>query len=71
MCRRKVTVSVPQRNDTGYAVRLVVKEGEEEQVAKYPTSTQEEAEALAESIKGYVKAGCDLSPLLADTGEGE
>jgi len=57
------------RRDT--VVRLVVKDGEKEQISKYPTSTQEEAEALVESIKGYVEAGCDLSPLLADTGDGE
>jgi len=74
MCRREVTASVHHRTDTegeGYVVRLVVKDGEEEQVVKYPTSTQEEAEALAGSIKGYVEAGCDLSPLLADAGDGE
>ena len=72
MSSRRVTVSVHQRTDTeGFVARLVVEDGEVRQVAKYPTSTQEEAEALAESIKGYIEAGCDPSPLLAETGDWE
>jgi len=65
MSSRKVTVSVHRRLDAeGYIVRLVVMNEEGEKIAKYPTSTFEEANSLAESFRGYVKAGCDLSPLL-------
>jgi len=70
MSSRTVTVSVLRRiDDEGYVVRLVAEDGEGEKIAKYPTSTMEEAKALAESIQEYVEAGCDLSPILGDEPE--
>jgi len=55
MSSRNVAVSIHRSvNTRGFLVRLAVEGGEGEKIAKYPTSTMEEAEALAESIREYV-----------------
>jgi len=67
MSTRNVQISVHERTDAdGFIVRLVVGQGDQEHVARYPCNTKEEAEDLSLSIKGYIEVGCDLNALLPD-----
>ena len=66
MSNRRVIVSVHQRTDTeGFVVRLVVEDVTGERIARFPTDTFEEAEALAISIRGLAETG-DVDVLLPD-----
>ena len=66
MSEQTTTVSVHQRLDgEGYIVKLVVEDGDQERIARFPTDTFEDAKALAESIHGLAQTG-DVDALLPD-----
>ena len=64
MSSQQVTVSVHQRTDIkGFVVRLVVEDVTGERIARFPTETFEDAEALAISIRSLAETG-DVDALL-------
>ena len=67
----KVTISVHERLDEpGFIVRVTVGEGPDwQRVAKFPVDDRAEADALAQSIRGYVEAGLPVDALIGDDSE--
>jgi len=61
----RVTVGVHRRDDApGFVVRLVVVDGPGARTVRFPVDDQDEAVALAESIRRYVETGAPLDALL-------